>query len=363
MSNAGLYLLSFGASLAVALVLTPLAARAAHRVGALDEPVGHKTHTSVTPYLGGIAVMIALVMVGAASSAADPNGQLLTILAGGITLTTIGLIDDLGRGLSPFIRLGVEATAGLALWLVGIQAGVFAVDGLDLVVTVAWVIAVVNAYNMTDNMDGLAGGVAAASALGIAAVTASQGDYLMASFAFAVAGASLGFLRYNFPPARIFLGDAGSMLLGFLVAALTLHLNLASTYDMTRLTVIALLAFVPMTDLTVVVVARVLGRRPVMLGGTDHTSHRLALRGLSRRDVALLIPGLQLACSALALAVAVVDTEPFTNTVMAMGVAAWLGALTLLVRLPHPLAEHATGPAEAEPVVILPDHDGRALRP
>jgi UDP-GlcNAc:undecaprenyl-phosphate GlcNAc-1-phosphate transferase len=358
------YVLSFGVSLAAALVLTPLAAKAAHRVGALDTPEGHKTHTAITPYLGGVAVMVALIAVGAIAGAMSPDGQLLTIVAGAIVLTTVGLIDDLGGGLSPVIRVGLEAAAGLALWLVGVQAGVFAIDGLDMVLTVVWVVAVVNAFNMTDNMDGLAGGVAAASALGIAIVTALQGDYLMASFAFAVVGASLGFLRYNFPPARIFLGDAGSMLLGFLVAALTLHLDLAASYDWTRLTVIALLAFVPMTDLTVVVVARLLGRRPVWLGGTDHTSHRLAHRGLSRRGVALLIPGLQLACSALAVAVAVVDTPAFTNAVMIGGVAVWAAALVVLVRLPHPIVlERETGPAEAEPVVVLPVSEDRSLRP
>lgn len=352
MSNAGLYLLSFGASLGAALVLTPLAARAAHRVGALDEPVGHKTHTTITPYLGGTAVMLVLVVVGAASNAANPNQQLLTILGGAAVLTTTGLIDDLGGGLPPLIRLGLEAAAGLALWLVGVQAGVFAVDGLDLVVTVTWVVAVVNAYNMTDNMDGLAGGVASASALGIAFVTASQGDYLVASFAFAVAGASLGFLRSNFPPARIFLGDAGSMLLGFLIAALTLHLDLTTTYPWTRLTVIALLAFVPMTDLTVVVVARLLGRRPVFLGGTDHTSHRLAHRGLSRRGVALLIPGVQLAFSAIAVVVAVVDAEALTNAVMVAGVAIWLTTLIVLLRLPHPMPDRVVSVTRGGPVAV-----------
>ena len=352
MSNAGLYVLSFGASLAAALVLTPLAARAAHRVGALDEPVGHKTHTTITPYLGGIAVMLALVVVGAASNAANPNQQLLTILGGAAVLTVTGLIDDLGGGLSPLIRLGLEAAAGLALWLVGVQAGVFAVDALDLVVTVTWVVAVVNAYNMTDNMDGLAGGVASASALGIAFVTASQGDYLVASFAFAVAGASLGFLRSNFPPARIFLGDAGSMMLGFLIAALTLHLDLTTAYPWTRLTVIALLAFVPMTDLTVVVVARLLGRRPVFSGGTDHTSHRLTHRGLSRRGVALLIPGVQLVFSAVAVVVAVVDTEALTNAVMVAGVAIWLTTLIALLRLPHPLPDRVVDVTRGGPVAV-----------
>ena len=137
----------------------------------------------------------------------------------------VGLRDDV-RSVSPWWRLGFEATAGLALWFVGVRAGVFNLAVTDLPITVLWVVTVVNAVNFIDNMDGVAAGIAACSALGIAAIAGHNGDFLVTSFALAVGGAAIGFLRYNFPPAKIFLGDAGSMLLGFLMAALTLKLDL-----------------------------------------------------------------------------------------------------------------------------------------
>ena len=154
---------------------------------------------------------------------------------------------------------------------------------MDLPVTVLWVVAVTNAVNIIDNMDGLAVTVTTASTLGIATIAAINGDYLVASFALAVAGASLGFLRYNFPPASIFLGDAGSMLLGFFVAALTLKLDLPVGAAAPRVLSTILLAGVPLFDLTLVMVARTREGRRVHVGGTDHLSHRLATAGASKR--------------------------------------------------------------------------------
>ena len=252
-------------------------------------------------------------------------------------MMAVGFRDDVSS-VSPWVRLGVEAAAGVSLWMVGIRAGVFAVPSLDLLITVLWVVALVNAYNMTDNMDGLAGGAAFASSLGVAAIAAAEGEYLVASFAFAVAGASLGFLRYNFPPAKIFMGDAGSMLLGFLVAALGLHLDLTVNNNLTRLVVIGLLAAVPMFDMTLVVVGRLTGHRSVFAAGTDHTSHRLAHRGHSKRQLALLLPGAQLAASILAFVVYSVDSRALTSAVLAGGVALWLGLLWTILRMPHPEA-------------------------
>jgi UDP-GlcNAc:undecaprenyl-phosphate GlcNAc-1-phosphate transferase len=353
------YLAAFGAALAVTLVLTPLAARLAQRLGAMDSPSGHKTHTSVTPYLGGLAVMGGLIFVGALAAGTD--GQLLTILACAVALTAIGLLDDLAGGVSPWLRLGAELSAGAALWLVGVQAGVFAWQPLDFLATILWVAAVVNAFNMTDNMDGLAGGAAFASCLGIGAVVAGQGDYLVASFAFAVAGAALGFLRSNFPPAKIFLGDAGSMLLGFLVAALTLHADVITNDVVTRLVTVGLLAAVPLFDLTLVVVARLLGRRPVWLGSTDHTSHRLAHRGHSRREVALAIPGAQLACSIIAFTVAQTDLRGFSVAVLAAMAIVWIGCLAFVLRLPHP-APRADATPERERVVRLSEVEVDPIR-
>ena len=353
------YALSFVAALIGTLALTPLAARLAHRVGLIDRPdAERKAHAGPTPYLGGIAVMIGLVAVGAATSGFD--GKVMTVLAGAVVLGAVGLRDDY-QTVSPWIRIGFESAAGLSLWLSGIRAGVFMVPALDLLVTIVWVVAVINAFNMIDNMDGLASGVAATAAAGVGAVTAAQGDYIVASFAFAVAGASIGFLRYNFPPARIFLGDAGSMLLGFLIAALTLHLDLVKEHTPTRIAVIVLLSIVPLFDLTIVVVARLAGRRPLWLGGQDHTSHRLKHRGSSPTQVALAFAAGQAVASVVAWIVYTQSSVALTWWVLSGVAVGWISAMAILLQMPHPLPV-AVAPTE-EPIVVLDGGAAEAAPP
>lgn len=328
------YAVSFAVPAVAALMLTPIAARLAHGLGVLDRPGGHKSHAAATPYLGGAAVAAGLLLVGAFATGA--NGELVTILVGALALAAVGMVDDV-RTVPPAVRLAVEGAAGASLWFVGARAGVLDTPWVDLPLTVLWVVAVVNAFNFIDNMDGLAAGVAAASALGIGSIAALEDDYLVASFAFAVAGASVGFLRYNLPPARIFLGDAGSMLLGFLIAALTLKLDLEVQPTAARLLAVVLLAGVPLFDLSLVVCARLLGRRPVWMGGRDHTSHRLAEGGRSRMRIAAMFTGAQVACSVLAIWVYQRSAAAAVVTAAIVGVI-WLVLLVALLRLPHPTA-------------------------
>ena len=157
--------------------------------------------------------------------AASTSGRLLTVLLAAAVLGGLGLIDDRG-GVGPVVKIIVEVGCALALWAVGIRAGLFGLYGLDLMLTVVWVVAVTNAVNMIDNMDGLSSGLAALASLTFFLISAGNGDYLVASLAVALAGATLGFLRYNFPPASIFLGDAGTLMIGFLLAAVSLQLDL-----------------------------------------------------------------------------------------------------------------------------------------
>ena len=314
------------------MLLTPVVARLAHKYEVLDHPGGHRVHGQATPSLGGLAVGGGLVLVGLI--AAGTNGELLTILGAGLVLGMVGLRDDV-RSVSPWWRLGFEAAAGLALWFVGVRAGVFNLTITDLPLTVLWVVTVVNAVNFIDNMDGVAAGIAACSTLGIAAIAGHNGDFLVTSFALAVGGAAIGFLRYNFPPARIFLGDAGSMLLGFLMAALTLKLDLPVGEAAPRVLSTVLLVAVPLFDLTLVIVARLMGGRPLMRGGTDHTTHRLRQHGLSARAVLLTMIAAQGACSTLAY---LVYQEPHDVVLIVGGVVAfvWLVLLVVFVRMPEP---------------------------
>jgi UDP-GlcNAc:undecaprenyl-phosphate GlcNAc-1-phosphate transferase len=343
------YPISFLVPLGATLLLTPLAARLAHRYDVIDRPdlagAEHKTHSIATPYLGGLAVGAGLAVVGVVL--AGTNGRLLTVLGAALMLAAVGLADDV-QSVNPWIRLGFEATAAVALWAVGVRAGAFETALLDLPLTVLWVVAVVNAFNMIDNMDGIAAGVAATSAAGIAVIAAYDGDYLIASFALATAGAAVGFLYYNVPPARIFLGDAGSMLLGFLIAALTLDLDLPVGSVAPRLLSTVLLAAVPLFDLSVVVIARLRDGRPLLRGSTDHTSHRLARSGHTRSRVLVIAVAAQAGCSMLAW---FVYPKP-QSVVLAVGAvvaAVWVTLLVVILRMPSLAAvlDPEAGPTEA----------------
>jgi UDP-GlcNAc:undecaprenyl-phosphate GlcNAc-1-phosphate transferase len=194
--------------------------------------------------------------------------------------------------------------------------------------------------NFIDNMDGLAAGVTATSALGIFAISAANGDLLVSSLALALAGASLGFLRYNFPPARIFLGDAGSLMLGFLLAALVLKLDLPVGPAAPRVLATVLLVAGPLFDLSVVVVARTLGHRPFWRGGQDHTSHRMAAAGTSRRGIALRFMAVQAACAAGAIPLYRLSESAAIAGLAALALA-WAGLLVWFLRRPTPTGADA----------------------
>jgi UDP-GlcNAc:undecaprenyl-phosphate/decaprenyl-phosphate GlcNAc-1-phosphate transferase len=300
MSNDLRYLLAFGVALLGAAVLTPVVVRVAHRTGRLDHPKDDRFHSTATPYLGGLAIAGGLLLVSVLVTGA--RAQLTVILLSALAIGTLGLVDDI-RSVGPGVKIAVEASLGLALWMVGIRAGLFNIAALDLLLTMAWVVVVVNAVNILDNMDGVAAGVAAVSALGLAAIAASQADYLVTSLALAVAGGCLGFLPYNFARARIFLGDAGTLFLGSLLASLGLKLDLVGPTNLARAVVPALALAVPLFDIILVTIARWSEGRPIYLGGTDHSAHRLHAKGMAPGAIALLAYAAQAACSTLAFVV------------------------------------------------------------
>ncbi len=339
MTSAGLdhYALSFSLPLLVTLILTPLAARGARRFGVIDRPAPSKFHRRPTPYLGGLALAGGL-LTGALL--AEASLELASMLAGAAALAAIGLVDDL-RTVRPALKLGVEIAAGLLLWVAGIRVGLFGVLPLDLALTLIWVVAVVNAVNLLDNMDGLLAGVASIAALSIAILGAMSGQFLVAGLALTLAGAGLGFLTYNFPPAKIFMGDTGSLMIGLLLAALTLKLGIVGQAGPLWLIAAVLLLGVPVFDTSLAVTARLMGRRPIYVGGTDHSSHRLAALGLSSRWVTVVTCGAQVACCLAALSLVMGPLMlglGATATLSACGIAAFV----LLLRVAPPLASRGS---------------------
>jgi UDP-GlcNAc:undecaprenyl-phosphate GlcNAc-1-phosphate transferase len=348
------YALAFAVPLAVTWGTTPAVARVATRVGMVDHPKEDRHHKSPTPYLGGLAVAAGLVLIAALAGGAE--GQLLTILLCGLVIGCIGLADDV-RTVKPLVKVAIEGACGVALWLAGIRAGFFGIYALDLALTVGWVVVVTNALNLLDNMDGLSSGVVAISASTFFVIAAQRGDHLVGSFAIAVAGASLGFLRHNFPPAKVFLGDAGALMLGFFLAGLALKLDLVGPRGPVRAAIVVLVLGVPLFDMALVIIARLRERRPIYLGGTDHSSHRLVLRGFSSRTVALVTYAAQVALCGIALALA---RAPRSVLLTGMGlVAAVAVAVMLLVlHLPHPglgAKEVTVLPEAGEEVIVVPE--------
>ncbi|MGH2679034.1 MAG: glycosyltransferase family 4 protein [Actinomycetota bacterium] len=329
MSPALRYALALLVPLVVTVVLTPVAGRLAHRLGILDHPSEQKFHRDPTPYLGGVALAAGLVAIGFLTTGA--SAQIFVILLGGLVLGVWGLMDDWVT-VRPSVKLLVQAAAGGALWFADVRAGLFGIDALDLGLTILWVVAVTNAVNLLDNMDGLAAGVSAVAAFTFFGIAAVRGDYLVASFALAVAGASLGFLRHNLPPATIFLGDAGALMLGFLLAALGLKLDLVGENGLVRSAVPILILGVPFFDMVLVIVDRVRGHRPVFRGGTDHSSHRLTILGLSHGAVLAVIVAAEVLCCALALTLLEASFDPTVAIATATGLSA-IAVLVLLLRV------------------------------
>ena len=275
----------FAASALVSLFLTPLAIRFALQRRIVDEPGPNKSHTSPVPYLGGVAIVTSFVIVVALAALVrgSRNGlnEILIILALGLVVAGIGLMDDL-RPFSPSLRLGIEVAVAVGLWVADVRISMFGSDILGFVVTILWVVGLINALNMIDGADGLSAGVAGIAAGWFLVVAAISGQFLVAALAAALAGCAVGFLRHNFQPARIYMGDAGALFLGYMLAYLGIKINPPGPNETTFLVPILVLA-VPIFEATFVSINRILAKRSPFVGGLDHPIHRLVKIGLPIR--------------------------------------------------------------------------------
>jgi UDP-GlcNAc:undecaprenyl-phosphate GlcNAc-1-phosphate transferase len=264
---------SLGLPLVAALVLVPLAIRVALRTNFVDCPGGYKGHARPTPYLGGGAVILAIAT--ALPFFGSAAGDLAPLLIWALVLAVVGTVDD-KRNLNPLTRLVIEVVAAAALWNYGLGWTVFGNPAADLALTVVWVVGLVNAFNLMDNMDGAASTVAAVCAAGVGLFAAMNGEIGLSAVCLAVTGACLGFLRYNLSrPARIFLGDGGSMPIGFIVAGAVMVSPGTQTFGWSALLAVAPMVGLPILDTTLVVISRRRGHRPILAGGRDHLTHRL----------------------------------------------------------------------------------------
>jgi UDP-GlcNAc:undecaprenyl-phosphate GlcNAc-1-phosphate transferase len=326
-------------ALAGGLVVAALAGagcrRLARRLGLVAVPRLWRTHATPTPMLGGLAILLGIA-AGVLTAGGIRLGALGAVAAAGVVvLALVGFVDDVA-GLGAGSRVAWAAVAGAVAWLLGLRVDLFRnATGAELgdgVLTVLWFVAITHALNLLDHIDGATAGVGAVSAATIAAVAAAGGQFVVAGAAAAVAGACLGYLVHNFPPARLFMGDMGALALGFALAALALGLKPHQRIPLSAFVPVFALA-VPIFDTTVVTVSRLRAGRKPHVGGTDHVSHRLLVRGLSVREAVGVLVAAQVALGAAAFAVAV---APHVVGWAVVAVAAVAGIAALVFFLGQP---------------------------
>jgi UDP-GlcNAc:undecaprenyl-phosphate GlcNAc-1-phosphate transferase len=292
-------LVGLATALLVAHLATPLAIKIADRYQFYDRPVGYKGHDAPTPYLGGAAVVAGfLVAVLAMGGSWD---RTLPLVGGVVAMWAVGTIDD-RRTLPPVSRVAAELGLAVLLWALGLGWDLGAGPALDLLATAFWIVAVVNAFNLFDNMDGAASSMAAVVAGGLAVLGVVQGDTWLAVVAAALCGATVGFLPHNLfaSPAKIFLGDGGSMPVGFAVAALAMMGVSGSAPAWQSLAMGLLFVGIPAMDTALVMVSRRRRKISILTGGRDHLTHRARNRLITARAVAVALGGAQAVISGLA---------------------------------------------------------------
>lgn len=348
------YGLTFVAAGLIAAAVTPLVRRVALAVGAVDQPGGRHVHDRPIPRLGGLAVLVGTGgALALASWGGVDLGALLAaygwhsgwLLAGALTVALVGAVDDI-VGLGPLAKLGWQLLAG-AMALAGgygfsavtnpLGGGVIDFGWLGPLVTLLWVVGVTNAFNLIDGLDGLAAGVGLIASLTLVAVSLIEQRPDAALLACALAGGLAGFLFFNFNPATIFLGDSGSLLLGYALAVLSIQ-SLQKGTTTVLITVPLLALGLPLMDVALAVLRRSLaaGAGAIFRADAAHIHHRLLGRGLSQRRAVLVLYAVCVALSALAFLAVVARGKIDALIVGVVVVATYLGVRALRVRTPTP---------------------------
>ena len=287
------------ASIIAGLIITPWVRALALRVRLVAAPTADRWHTRPTAMLGGLAIAGATLIglglwLGMSAIWSDGVVRPLTMQAAAVGASAVfmfgvGVLDDVVR-LRPQLKFILQTLAGVGLVAAGATLGLTPWYVVNVVVTVFWFVALTNAFNLLDNMDGVAAGVGAIAATFLGVTFAVQGALLHAAVAWALAGAAAGFLRYNFQPASIFMGDAGSLFLGSLLAGLVVTSPASASGSLVAVIFVPLaIVAVPVVDTGLVAVTRALAARSISQGGRDHSAHRLVALGLGERQVAVLL--------------------------------------------------------------------------
>ena len=257
------FIAAFFIALALTLAGLPWVRRAALALDLVDAPAQRKIHRTPMPLLGGAAIFLGAIAAVLIIYRGEPEPTVIGVLLATTVVALTGLIDDY-RPLPAWVKLAGQFIGFLILVRFGIRVRLPLPEPFDYAITLLWLLGITNAINFLDNMDGLSAGIAAVTTSFILLLALTNEQFLVSALAAALLGACLGFLRYNFPPARIFMGDVGSLFLGFLLG-------------------------LPIFDMTLVVVSRLRRGLSPNTAGRDHTSHRLVRLGFSSREAVLIL--------------------------------------------------------------------------
>ena len=287
------YAVAFVIALVVTYAFTPIVKILAIRIGAMDKPDARKVHHGSIPRLGGLAIFIGYA-VAAGYSVSDASG-LKGLLLGSLVLVAVGIWDDV-KQIGPKTKLLGQILAALIIVLAGDRVefislpwgGMIYLGYLSIPLTVFWIVGFTNIVNLIDGLDGLAAGISLISCLAIFTALLSLGQRDLAVLTLALAGAACGFLRYNFNPAKIFMGDTGSMLLGYTMASISV-IGVVKTAATISLVVPVIVLGLPILDTTFAIIRRRINGRPVFKPDKGHVHHRLLAMGLSQKQAVLLM--------------------------------------------------------------------------
>lgn len=293
------FLLIFLTAFALSLLFTPVAIKIAPKIGAVDIPKDNRRmHTKAMPRFGGMAIYIGTI--GAMLIFLPLDTSSIGVIAGGTIIFIVGIIDDL-KGMPAKVKLACQILCACILFQFSVRISFISNpfgDGyyffpwiVSLIVTVVWIVGITNTINLIDGLDGLAAGVAFIASISISYTAFIHGRIEISMAMLAIAGGALGFLPFNFNPAKIFMGDAGSLFLGFMLAGLSVMSPMKSA-TMVATVVPVLVLGLPIFDTAFAILRRLVNRRPIMEADKGHLHHRIMAAGLGQRRTVLTLYGI-----------------------------------------------------------------------
>lgn len=316
-------LICFAIAFIVAFASTPFVIKLAFKVGAVDEPVGGRhIHRKTTPLIGGLAIFLGFVTSLLVFSGYIKSGlSLVGMLAGSILIVAMGIVDD-ARDLSAKIKLLFQIIAAVIVVSCGITVNFvsvpeFVAEGFPLPlewlkypITIVWIVGVTNAVNLIDGLDGLAAGVSSIATFSLFFISVIQGNVEAAVISASLAGSCMGFLPFNFNPAKIFMGDTGSQFLGFMLAIISV-LGLSKQAVAISFIVPFLILGLPIFDTSFAILRRIIQKRPIMEADRGHLHHRLLDKGFSQKQTVAILYIISIMLSIVAVLVAKTGAEQF----------------------------------------------------